>query len=277
VARHGRGRTVTGRAEQDQLLVDSTLGFYRQTVDWLAHHHANLGRDSSHDLDAADRWNAVWKLSGQSLAHTYALLELLQAGYTGQTWALMRSIHEVDRLLVAVCNSDEERIPRRWLADQQVKQSEARASEQAEARKLAEEMHAAGIEPVTEDVEQFTQKIYAGMSKAAHHRRSIVDEAIDAESRTMIYGPDPRADRRVAFTVYAGALVHEVTLLVGGAVAQLYGPGFYAEHLAPMLRQLETTLAALDVIDFARRMGFAEGGDPADLADDDSPDTSEST
>lgn len=258
---------MTGPADRDQVLVDSTLGFYRQTVDWLAHHHVNLGSDSSHDLDAADRWNAVWKLSGQSLAHTYALLELLQAGYTGQTWALMRSIHEVDRLLVAVCNPDEERIPRRWLADQQVKQSEARASEQAEAKRLAEEMLNAGVEPVSEDVEQFTQKIYAGMSKAAHHRRSVVDEAIDAEGRTMIYGSDPRSDRRVAFTVYAGALVHEVTLLVGGAMAQLYGPGFYAEHLVPMLRQLETMLAALDLIDFARQMGFAEGGDPEDLSD----------
>lgn len=260
---------MTDGTEQDRKLVETTLGFYRQTVDWLAHHHANLGRDSSHDLDADDRWNAVWKLSGQSLAHAHALLELLQAGYTGQTWALMRSIHEVDRLLVAVCNPDEERIPRRWLAHQQVKQSEARAAEQAEAAKLAEEMRNAGIEPVAEDVEQFSRQIYAGMSKAAHHQRSIVDEAVDAEARTMVYGPDPRSDRRVAFTVYAGPLVHEVTLLVGGAMAQLYGPGFYAEHLAPMLRQLETVLGTVDFIDFARRMGFAEGGDAADLNEDD--------
>ena len=80
----------------------------------------------------------------------------------------------------------------------------------------------------------------------------------------------------MAFTVYAGALVHEVTLLVGGAMAQLYGPGFYAEHLAPMLRQLEKTLEMLDFIDFARRMGFAESGDPADVSDDDPPDETES-
>jgi hypothetical protein len=262
---------MTGPEDRDRALVESTLGFYRQTVDWLAHHHANLARDSTHDLDAAERWNAAWKLSGQSIAHTYALLELLQAGYTGQTWALMRSIHEVDRLLVAVCNPDEERIPRRWLADQKVTQAEARASEQAEAQAIAAKMREAGVEPVTEDVEQFSQQIYAGMSKAAHHRRSVVDEAVDSESRTMVCGPDPRWDRRVAFTVYAGALVHEVTLLVGGAMAQLYGPGFYAEHLAPMLRQLETVLETVDFIDVARRMGFAAGGDPSDLDEDDLP------
>jgi len=262
---------VTGSPDRDRTLVESTLGFYRQTTDWLAHHHANLGRDSTHDLDSDDRWNAVWKLSGQALAHTYALLELLQAGYTGQTWALLRSIHEVDRLLAAVCNLDEERIQRRWLADQKVTQAEARAAEQAEVEKFAEAMRKAGMEPVTDDVAQFSQQIYAGMSKAAHHRRSVIDEAVDSERRTMIYGPDPRWDRRVAFTVYAGALVHEVTLLVGGAMAQLYGPGFYAEHLAPMLRQLETVLEMVDFIDVASRMGFAAGGDPSDLDEDEPP------
>jgi hypothetical protein len=262
---------MTDSSDRDRALVESTLGFYRQTLDWLADRHATLGHRSTHDLNADERWNAVWKLSGQALAHTYALLDLLRAGYTGQTWALMRSIHEVDRLLVAVCNPDEERIPRRWLADQKVTQAEARASEQSEAQTIAAQMREAGVEPVTEDVAQFSQQIYAGMSKAAHHRRSIVDEAIDSERRTMIYGPDPRWDRRVAYTVYAGALVQEVTLLVGGAMGQLYGPGFYAEQLAPMLRQLETVLEMVDFIDVAGHMGFAAGGDPSDLDEDDPP------
>jgi hypothetical protein len=119
---------MTDPADRDRTLVGSTLGFYRQTLDWLVHHDANLGTDSSHNLDAAERRNAVWKLSGQAVAHTYALLELLQAGYTGQTWALMRSIHEVDRLLVAVCNPDEERIHAAGSPDQKVTQAQARAS-----------------------------------------------------------------------------------------------------------------------------------------------------
>lgn len=259
---------MTGPVDRDRTLIESTLDFYRQTLDWLADRHASLGHRSAHDLDANERWNAVWKLSGQSLSHAYALVELLQAGYTGQTWALMRSIHEADRLLVAVCNPDEERIPRRWLADQKVTQAEARASEQAEAQAIAAQMREAGVEPVTEDVQQFSRQIYAGMSKAAHHRRSVVDEAVDAEARTMIYGPDPRWDRRVAFTIYASALVQEVTLLVGGAMAQLYGHDFYAEQLAPMLRQLETVLGMVDFIDVTRRMGFAAGGDPTDLDDE---------
>jgi hypothetical protein len=67
--------------------------------------------------------------------------------------------------------------------------------------------------------------------------------------------------------------VHEVTLLVGGAMAQLYGPGFYAEHLAPMLRQLETVLEMVDFVGVAGRMGFAAGGDPADLDENDAPES----
>ncbi len=138
-------------------------------------------------------------------------------------------------------------------------------------------MRAAGLEPVTEDVEQFTQKIYKGMSKAAHHQRSLVDEAIDAENRTMIYGPDPRDDRRVAFTVYAGAFIHEVALLAGGRWHSSTDPGLYTEHLAPMLRRLDQASEMLDFIDHARQVGFAESGDPADLTGDDTPAASAST
>jgi hypothetical protein len=28
--------------DSDEKLIAGTLGFYRQTLDWLAHHHANL-------------------------------------------------------------------------------------------------------------------------------------------------------------------------------------------------------------------------------------------
>jgi hypothetical protein len=239
----------------DEKLIAETVGFYRGTLDWLAHHHANLGKGSTHDLDGDDRWNAVWKLSGQSISHGYALVTLLDAGFTGPTWSVMRSIHEVNRLLAAVSSEEETRIPRRWLANQEVKQSEARAAEAAEAEKVAEEMRTAGVEPV-EGIEEASREIYAAMSKAAHHRRAIVDEAVDAENRAMVYAADPDAARRLAFVIYAGALLHELALLVGGAIAVLYGPPFYAEHLAPMLRRMEELLAALDFIETARRLGL---------------------
>lgn len=241
-------------ASDDGKLIDSTLGFYRQTLDWLAHHHTNLGRDSTHDLHGDDRWNAVWKLGGQSIAHGYALVELLAAGFTGPTWALMRSIHEVNRLLAAVSSEEEERIPRRWLADQEVKQRDARAAEEAEAERVAEQMRAVGVEPIL-GIGEASRQIYSAMSQAAHHRRSIVDEAVDAEKRTMAIlqpgpdGPSPQV------SVKPGALQHEVTLLVGGSMALLYGPPFYAQHLAPMLRRMEEMLSALDFIELARRLG----------------------
>jgi hypothetical protein len=246
---------MTDAEDRDRMLADSAVGFYRETLDWLAHHHAGVAKASTHDLDADDRWSAVWKLSGTSIGHGYALVEMLSAGFTGQTWAMMRSVHEVNRLLAAVTNLDEERIPRRWLADQEVKQSAARKAEQAEAQRISEQMQKAGLDALP-DVGGATREIYKQMSKAAHHQRSIVDEAVDAEARTMVYGPDPSSARRLAFATYAGALLHEVLLLVGGALALVWGPGFYAEHLKPMLASMEDMLSTLDFIEVARRLGF---------------------
>src|SRR5205085_519237 len=107
-----------------------TLEFYRQTLDWLLAHHKNFAHGTSHDLGEAERPNAVWKLSGEAIAYASALVELLNLGYTGQTWALMRAIHEVDRLLVAVTDENEDRIVRRWLDNKEIKQKDARAAEQ---------------------------------------------------------------------------------------------------------------------------------------------------
>ena len=169
----------------------------------------------------------------------------------------MRSIHEANRLLSAVCDSQEEEIVRRWLANKEVKQGDARAAEQRQASRLAHQLRAKGIEPEYEKVEQLSREIYRGMSKAAHHQRSVVDEAVDPKDRTMIYGADPSTNRQLAYTVYAGALVHEVSLLVGDALCVLWGPGFYRDHLVPLLRRFEEALAALDVVAFARRIGSA--------------------
>jgi hypothetical protein len=101
-------------------------------------------RPTSHDLAANERVGAIWKLSGESIAHALALVDLLERGYTGRTWPAMRAIHEADRLLVAVTDPDEERIV--WWS------SEARGAEQRQAERVAEQMRKAGIEPVAEDV-----------------------------------------------------------------------------------------------------------------------------
>lgn len=94
------------------------------------------------------------------------------------------------------------------------------------------------------------------MSRAAHHKRSVVDESADHDKRTFVYGPDPRPDRRLAYTVYAGALVHEVLLIVGDALSTLWGPPFYHERLVPMLGRFEQTLAGLKLYSDIRRTGL---------------------
>jgi hypothetical protein len=237
--------------------IASTLRFYRETLEWLEAHHMQFAEKTTHDLAAAERANAIWKLSGESIAHATALVALLEQGFTGQAWPAMRAVHEATRLLIAVTDGYEERIPRRWLADQQVKQAEARAAEQREVARIAKEMRATGVEPVSDDVETFSQQIYRGMSRAAHHQRSVVDESVDHAERTFVHGPDPRPERRLAYTIFAGALVREVVLHAGEGLNVLWGPlTFYFEHLVPMLQRVDLTLRAVDAYDFVRRTGL---------------------
>jgi len=245
--------------EPDERIVQESLAFYGQTLDWLEAHHADYAVKAELDLGADERLNAVWKLSGQSLSLSRTLLALLADGYTSQAWPVMRAIHEANRLLGAVADSEEEQIVRRWLADQQVKQSEVRAAEQREADRISKQMQEAGLEPLAHHVEELSRVIYRRMSKAAHHQRSVVDEAVDAEARTMIYGPDPRGERRLEFAVFAGSLLQEVLIKVGDALSLLWGPPFYRDHLTPMLERYQKMMDALEIIETARRLGLAGG------------------
>lgn len=248
---------MTGDEGREMRVIAETITFYRQSLEWLAKHHADYGQKSTHDLLEDERPNAVWKLSGQSIAHAMALVDLLERGYTGQTWPLMRAIHEVNRLLVAVTDVEEETIVRRWLADQEVKQAKARAAEERQAKRISEQMQAAGGKPIEADVGALSQQIYRLMSKAAHHQRSIIDEAVDHENRTMIYGPDPRVDRRLEYLGFAGLLIQEVLLLAGDALSFLWGPPFYQDHLAPILERFATVLDGLDTYQVLDRFGLA--------------------
>jgi hypothetical protein len=99
--------------------------------------------------------------------------------------------------------------------------------------------------------------IYSGMSKAAHHRRSVVEESVDREARSMTYRTDPDPARRLEFVIFAGALVQETLLKVGDALCALWGrPRFFVEHLQPMLRRFEEMVEALEIIETAKRLGI---------------------
>lgn len=241
--------------DRDQRLIPEALTFYRETVNWLEEHHADYARKTELDLAGNDRPSATWKLAGESIGAARALIDLLNAGYTTQTFPTMRAIHESNRLLGVVADPEEEEIAKRWLADREVKQSEAREAEQRQADRIAERMKAAGVEPPPE-VKQLTQKVYRGLSKAAHHQRSVVDEAIDFEAGVMIYGPDPRTARRLEFVIFTGTLIQEVLVKVGDGLCALRGPGFYDGHLLPMLKRFQEMLDALELIDAARRLGL---------------------
>jgi hypothetical protein len=101
------------------------------------------------------------------------------------------------------------------------------------------------------------------MSRAAHHQVSIVDEAIDHTARTFIYGRDPPPDRRLAYIVFAGAIIRDVLLHAGEAINVVWGPPtFYVKHFVPMRARFDRTLQALDAYATARRMGLNLAGHP---------------
>lgn len=243
--------------EPDRKAAEAALQFFGQTLDWLEGHHHSYAEVTTHDLDAEERVNAIWKLSGESLAHSRALLDMLGDGYTAQTWPAMRAIHESNRLLGAVIDLDEERIVKRWLADKEMKQREVREAEERQVKRIAQQMEEAGLEPPAVDIAGLTRTIYSGMSRAAHRRRSVVDESVNAEARTFTYRSDPDPARRLEFVIFAGTMVHEVLMKVGDALCALWGrPKFFLEHLQPMLRRFEETMEALEVIETAKRLGI---------------------
>jgi hypothetical protein len=85
----------------------------------------------------------------------------------------------------------------------------------------------------------------------------VVDESVDSEARKMTYGTDPDPARRLEFTIFAGALIHELLLKVGDALCALWGrPDFFVDHLRPMLRRFEEMVETLEILDSAKRLGI---------------------
>lgn len=240
----------------DEDVINDFIKVYESHVDRLIFFHADWGTKSTQDLGADRPENAIWKLSGQSLAYAKALLLLLKGEFTGQCWPTIRAIHEVNRFVAAVCEPEEENIRTRWLANKEVKQAKARAAEDRGAKRVEEEMRAAGLEPNLGNLGEMSGKIYGHMSDAAHSRRYVVDEGIDEVDRVFYYERDPRLHRRLEMTVYVGELFEEVILLDGNALMELYGPGFYEKELRPQVEAFQGAMAELRFYEKAKALGL---------------------
>lgn len=70
--------------EPDTRWIVETLDYLRSVLDWLAGHHSDFAQKADMDLGLDDRRTAVWKLSGNSVALSYGLLALLEAGFTNR-------------------------------------------------------------------------------------------------------------------------------------------------------------------------------------------------
>lgn len=227
--------------------VKMMLSTYREILQMLTQFHAEYAIEASYYLDEDERCGAVWKLSGQSLAHAMTLIELLDQGYTLQTWPVLKAIHEANTLLAAVVDEKEDHLLQLWLESKEIPQKEARIAMERMQSQGSKELKTAGLKVDGIDVARL--KIYKALCERAHHRRSIVDQAVDYENRTMIYGPDPRVDFRFRYAKIAGVQVAEVLLLVGLGLAFLYGRDFYKRLVEPAHEMYSVFLGVVDNTD----------------------------
>lgn len=239
-------------AEPDlQAVEDKVLELYGSLITFLAENHARLGKVTSGDLSASESWNACWKMSGYILGLQNAVMALLQARLVRQAWPMFRAVHEAHRLLAAMLA--DEAFAQKWLADREIKQSEARKVEEAHALEMQVHMRDAGIE-IEGDIGSATRELYGRLSDGAHHRRSVVDEAVNHEARILAYGPEPDPRKRMTSVAYAGSLLYETGLHVGDALGQmiksasLYEGPFFIEEVKPQLDVLQEATTGFEMI-----------------------------
>lgn len=148
----------------------------------------------------------------------------------------------------------DDRLLARWQSDKEIPQREARAAEARAYAHLSEQAKTAGLAPLDIDVEKASRQIYRTMSKAAHHQRSVVDRGIQHAERQTVFEADPREHKRIETIAYAGLVIQETALVVGNALTDLWGPPFYAEHLEPVLSDLEKAANALRLISLSHAL-----------------------
>jgi hypothetical protein len=221
--------------KQLQPRIDGHLRVCEDAIDELIAWHRKLVDQSDLDLSAATRWVAIWELSGRCLGISKLVIYEMRGGFTSEAAGTLRTLHEAVHLLTAVSFTEEDAITRRWLDGDYVRPREARDAMARQAAHAQVLMREAGIEPEeTAPIEELGRQVYDVLSRPAHHRRGGFDESISRRLRLFVYGPHPSAQTRATHVLYAGELIEEVLITVGGAFGSIFGAGYYREHVKPL-------------------------------------------
>ena len=248
------------REQVVQQRLDDHVQVYGMVLDAIEHAHTSIADDSDLDLGGDTRQAAVWIVAGRCIGYGRSILVLVSQGFGGESAAQMRAAHEATRLLSALADHGEPALLRQWLDDEGqkwVRPKQTRAAGERMRVRLRETMvaaqaaaEAAGdvesvaeieaglqLEAMSDDspMSEATRSIYDVLSRIAHTRRSGVRDAVAVPLRQMATGPHPDPLIRADYVFYAGQVVEEITLMVGSALGQFYGPGWFSTHVKPLV------------------------------------------
>lgn len=204
--------------------------------------HQWLADELDFDVMGDTRPAGVWQMAGRCIGIAQLIIDALALGYTRtEVQHLARALHEADRLVDIFGIPEEADLLRKWLADEGDEWVRPRAVREAEKRfekRLAKAMREAGV-PELRRTDELTRRIYGQHSEAAHHRRKWTQDAVAPQLRTMIRGRTTVWARRAVGARKMLGIVEESVASVGDALAPFFGPGWYEQHVIPVLASFE--------------------------------------
>ena len=221
--------------------VEAHISTCRMALDALDAQHQRVAGATDLDLVGDTRPAAIWQMAGRCIGLGRALLDLLRLGYCGETIVLARAIHECTRLLSVFGEQGEDELLRKWLADEDdewVKPGEVRKAMERADERMAQAMREAGVDAIQSQVPQ-SRTMYDYLSRAGHSRRVSVQDSVENDLRRMATGPHPNPVRRAAYVGWGGAVIEEITLFVGEALAPFFGDGFYEKQIKSLLQSYQ--------------------------------------
>jgi hypothetical protein len=243
--------------------IDGHLEVYGLVLDALDSAHRHIADNTNLTLDGDTRPAAAWTVAGRCIGLARAMLTLLAAGFTAEAAAEARTLHEAVRLLGVLADEDEPDLLRRWLEDDGNRWVRPRATRAASDRqrervvaKLPDALAEARARGDTRDAAQLDEAIRSGglegdnllaglslriydvMSWIGHSRRRGIQDAVSVSLREMATGPHPDPLVRAEYVEWAGAILVEVTQLVGDALGRFFGPGWYIQQIVPLVDKI---------------------------------------
>ena len=226
-------------------ILDAVLENCRIALKAVADQHAHLAEHSDMDLDGDTRWAARWRLAAAAIAYANALVDLTDDGYGDIALPMSRALYEALGVLGVVNDTEEQTILDRWLEDREIQPKKVRSAAEWQAKRIAEDAAARGVELDIEDISAQMEQIYSVLSDVSHARRSGLRSIVSVSLRRAVYRehPDPLARAHAAVST---VLAVEATILgVGDALVSFYGGPYYATVIQPIKEGLMASAAQL--------------------------------